>query len=179
MLRSTSLATGRIICCCVHSFSWSLATFYASSGKQRKWVNCEVHRKSLANNRIPRTIPCKLPPHKLALYPYPVNRPMRLEVHEVGCVWIRGRPAPKPELPQSPNLNVPIQSTIRTVHWCRSRMAMTKTAIDQNGQKQSKTVIPGPLGIPLLKVKILPFNMATNSWKFPSSKQYQNACMFD
>jgi len=44
------------------------ACFRQGHGKQRKWINCEVHGKSLVNNRIPRTTPRKLARH-LALYP--------------------------------------------------------------------------------------------------------------
>jgi len=39
---------GRYICSCIHC-NWSLATFHASNGKQRKWVIWEVHGKSLTN----------------------------------------------------------------------------------------------------------------------------------
>jgi len=41
--------------------NWSLATFHASYGKQLKWVDCKVHKKSLTNDRIPRTTPRTLP----------------------------------------------------------------------------------------------------------------------
>jgi len=66
MLRSTSLASwqqGGYICNCLHS-DWSLATFHASNGKQRKWVICKVHGKSLTNNRMTRTTHYELPPLK-------------------------------------------------------------------------------------------------------------------
>jgi len=60
---------GRYICSCLHS-NWSLATFQASNGKQRKWINCEVHG-SLTNNRIPLTTPRQLPTRKLAPHTLP------------------------------------------------------------------------------------------------------------
>jgi len=68
----SSCQLGGYICNCVHS-NWSPATFHASNWKQRKWVNCEVHGKSLTNNRIPRTTPRNyhLTNSHLALYPYP------------------------------------------------------------------------------------------------------------
>ena len=53
----------------VRSFihSYIHLAFHASNGKQLKWVNCEVHRKSLTNNCIPRMTPRKLPPQTLQI----------------------------------------------------------------------------------------------------------------
>jgi len=77
---------GGYICSCIHS-NWSLATFHVSNGKQQKWVNCEVHGKSLTNNRIPHTTPRKLPPRKLA----PSTLPITQHFHSM-CVTFFAEP---------------------------------------------------------------------------------------